>query len=259
MRSIVVVPTYNERETIVTTIHELLALPCRTDILVVDDSSPDGTGALVTAEIATEPDRIRLLERPDKQGLGRAYEAAFAEVLASNKNYELVVQMDADGSHDPRDVDRLVAAAADADLVIGSRYVSGGRSDGLSGPRRWLSRGGNTYARLLVHAGVNDLTGGFKAWRTDLLAALLADPTGSDGYAWQVEMTVRAARAGARIREVPITFLERRAGSSKMDWRIAAEAARLVPWMARHYSLHGNPPPTTTPNPRDLTETRPQP
>jgi dolichol-phosphate mannosyltransferase len=235
MRTIVVVPTYNEHETIGATIEALLVLPCQPDILVVDDSSPDGTGALVTAAIAAAPKRIELLTRPGKQGLGRAYAAGFGHVL-SKCGYDVVVQMDADGSHAPSDVDRLVAAAEDADLVIGSRYVAGGRSDGLSGPREWLSRGGNSYARLLVRAGVTDLTGGFKAWRTELLASLLGEATASDGYAFQIEMTVRAARAGARIREVPITFHERRAGTSKMDWRIAVEAAWVVPWMVRHYS-----------------------
>jgi dolichol-phosphate mannosyltransferase len=235
MRVIVVVPTYNERETIVETMNQLLELSCQPDILVVDDSSPDGTAALVTEAMVAEPKRIQLLERPLKQGLGRAYEAGFAHILV-NGGYDVIVHMDADGSHPPTDVDRLVAALADADLAIGSRYVPGGKSNGLSGPRKWLSRGGNAYARVLVHAGVHDLTGGFKAWRTELLTKLLDEPTGSDGYAWQIEMTVRAARAGARITEVPITFLERRAGSSKMDWHIAAEAARLVPWMARHYS-----------------------
>lgn len=235
MRTIVVVPTYNERDTIITTIQQLLALPSQPDILVVDDSSPDGTGALVSAEIVEAPKRIQLLERPGKQGLGRAYAEGFALAVASNR-YDVVVQMDADGSHAPSDVDRLVAVAEAADLVIGSRYVPGGRNVGLSGPREWLSRGGNTYARLLVRAGVTDLTGGFKAWRTDLLSTLLEESTASDGYAFQIEMTVRAARAGARIREVPITFHERRAGTSKMDWRIAAEAAWLVPWMVRHYS-----------------------
>jgi dolichol-phosphate mannosyltransferase len=235
MPPVVVVPTYNERDTITTTIEQLLARPCKPDILVVDDSSPDGTGALVNAAMALEPERVHLLERPGKQGLGRAYAEGFAKAV-SNPAYDVVVQMDADGSHAPADVDRLVAAAADADLVIGSRYVSGGSSIGLSGPREWLSRGGNSYARMLVRAGVTDLTGGFKAWRADLLRTLLGEATGSDGYAFQIEMTVRAARAGARIREVPITFHERRAGSSKMDWRIAAEAAWMVPWMVRHYS-----------------------
>jgi dolichol-phosphate mannosyltransferase len=235
MRAIVVVPTYNERETIATTLEQLLERPSQPDILVVDDSSPDGTGALVTAAMVIEPERIQLLERPGKQGLGRAYAAGFEHALSSG-GYDVIVQMDADGSHAASDVDRLIAAAADADLVIGSRYVAGGSSAGLTGPREWLSRGGNRYARLLVRAGVTDLTGGFKAWRSELLANLLKEPTGSDGYAFQIEMTVRAARAGARISEVPITFHERRAGTSKMDWRIAAEAAWLVPWMMRHYS-----------------------
>jgi dolichol-phosphate mannosyltransferase len=234
MRAVVVVPTYNECDTIVHTLEALLKRPCQPEILVVDDSSPDGTGALVTAAKAAEPDRIHLLERPAKQGLGRAYAAGFAHALATGR-YDVVVQMDADGSHAPSDVDRLVAAATDADLVIGSRYVHGGQSDGLSGSRELLSRGGNTYARLLLRAGVNDLTGGFKAWRAELLESLLKNETASDGYGFQIEMTLRAARQGARIREIPITFHERRAGHSKMNWRIATEAAWLVPWMARHY------------------------
>lgn len=232
MRVLVVVPTYNERDTISLTMQEVLARPCRPDILVVDDSSPDGTAALVTAAMAVAPDRVMMLERPRKEGLGRAYAAGFAEAV-SRDHYDVVVQMDADGSHSPTDVDRLVEGTQDADLVIGSRYVAGGRSTGLTGPRMWLSRGGNQYARLLVRVGVTDLTGGFKAWRTKLLASLLDDATGSDGYAFQIEMTVRAAHAGARITEVPITFHERRAGTSKMDWRIAAEAAWLVPWMTK--------------------------
>jgi dolichol-phosphate mannosyltransferase len=234
MRVIVVVPTYNERDTIAATIEALLERPCQPDILVVDDTSPDGTGALVEAAMAVDPGRVHLLSRRTKEGLGRAYEAGFTKALAY-ATYDLVVQMDADGSHSPADVDRLAAAATAADLVIGSRYVAGGSSRGLTTPRRLLSRGGNAYARLMVRAGVSDLTGGFKAWRTDLLARLLEQPTESDGYAYQVEMTVRAARLGARIREVPITFHERRAGVSKMDWHVAAEAALLVPWMAHHY------------------------
>ncbi|HTW21141.1 MAG TPA: glycosyltransferase, partial [Mycobacteriales bacterium] len=191
------------------------------------------------AAMVAEPERVHLLENPGKLGLGRAYATGFARALSFDQ-YDVVVQMDADGSHAASDVDRLVAAAEDADLVIGSRYVPGGSSLGLVGARGLLSRGGNSYARLLVHTKVNDLTGGFKAWRATLLAKLIGEATGSDGYAFQIEMTVRAARAGARIVEVPITFHARRAGSSKMDWRIAAEAAWLVPWMARHYSSRRN-------------------
>jgi dolichol-phosphate mannosyltransferase len=239
MRAVVVVPTYNECDTIGHTLDALLERECRPDILVVDDSSPDGTGALVTAAKQAEPERVHLLERPEKQGLGRAYAAGFAKALEAGR-YDVVVQMDADGSHAPSDVDRLVAAAADADLVIGSRYVAGGQSDGLTGPRELLSRGGNAYARTLLRAGVNDLTGGFKAWRSEMLASLLTEKTASDGYGFQIEMTLRAARQGARIRELPIVFHERRAGHSKMNWRIASEAAWLVPWMARHYPAGRN-------------------
>jgi dolichol-phosphate mannosyltransferase len=239
MRAVVVVPTYNECDTIAHTLDAVLERPCQPDILVVDDNSPDGTAAIVKAAQQTQPDRVDLLERPGKQGLGRAYAAGFAHALSRQK-YDVIIQMDADGSHSPSDVDRLVAAAADADLVIGSRYVSGGQSDGLTGPRELLSRGGNTYARLLLRAGVNDLTGGFKAWRAELLDSLLHDDTASDGYGFQIEMTLRAARQGARIRELPITFHERRAGHSKMNWRIATEAAWLVPWMARHYPARRN-------------------
>jgi dolichol-phosphate mannosyltransferase len=242
MRAIVVVPTYNERETLPQLIDQLLERPSEPDILVVDDNSPDGTAAIVKDAMAAHPGRIHLLERPGKQGLGRAYAAGFADAL-KRRVYDAIVQMDADGSHAPEDVDRLLAALGDADLAIGSRYVPGGHSDGLTGGREALSRGGNTYARLILRAGVNDLTGGFKAWRAELLAELLDESTASDGYGFQIEMTLRAARRGARIREVPITFYERRAGSSKMNWRIASEAAWLVPWMARHYPARGATPP----------------
>jgi dolichol-phosphate mannosyltransferase len=234
MRSVVVVPTFNERETIGQTLEQLLERPCCPDVLVVDDSSPDGTATLVREAMAYRPGRVQLLERPAKQGIGRAYSDGFQQVLESGR-YDVVVQMDADGSHAPEDVDRLVAATANADLVIGSRYVDGGSSNGLTGGRGMLSRGGNAYARLILRTGVNDLTGGFKAWRTSLLSTLLDSSTASDGYSFQIEMTLRAARNGARIREVPITFHERRAGTSKMNWRIAGEAAVLVPWMRRHY------------------------
>ncbi|MBV9484927.1 MAG: polyprenol monophosphomannose synthase [Frankiaceae bacterium] len=234
MRSVVVVPTYNECDTIPKLIDQLLERPVEPDILIVDDNSPDGTADLVRSAIAAAPDRIQLLERPGKEGLGRAYAAGFGFAIDRGA-YDVILQMDADGSHDPVDVDRLVHATADADLVIGSRYVSGGRSDGLTGGREVLSRGGNLYARSFLRTGVRDLTGGFKAWRTELLATLLHEANASHGYGFQVEMTLRAARSGARIAEIPIIFHERRAGSSKMNWRIAGEAARLVPWMARHY------------------------
>lgn len=234
MRSIVVVPTYNERDTIPQLIDQLIARPITPDILIVDDNSPDGTAAIVKAAMAARPGRIQIIERPGKQGLGRAYAAGFAAAVKQDR-YDVVVQMDADGSHDPADVDRLVTATVDTDLVIGSRYVPGGRSNGLTGGREVLSRGGNAYARLFLRPGVNDLTGGFKAWRAELLRCLLEVPTESGGYGFQIEMTLRAVRSGARIRELPIVFHERRAGISKMNWRIASEAAWLVPRMSRHY------------------------
>lgn len=234
MRSIVVIPTYNERDTIGLMIEQLLSRPCKPEILIVDDNSPDGTADIVKAAIAQDPDRIQILQRPAKAGLGRAYAAGFGDALKQER-YDAVVQMDADGSHEPADVDRLLDALDDASLAIGSRYVAGGRSDGLTGGREVLSRGGNVYARMLLRAGVRDLTGGFKAWRSELLTSLLDKSTASDGYGFQIEMTLRAVRAGARIVEVPIVFHERRAGASKMNWRIASEAAWLVPWMARHY------------------------
>jgi dolichol-phosphate mannosyltransferase len=240
MRPIVVVPTYNERETIGLLLDQVLARPIDAEILVVDDSSPDGTAEVVKEASRAAPDRIHLLERPGKQGLGRAYAAGFGVALRHNV-YDVVVQMDADGSHDPADVDRLVEATREADLVLGSRYVPGGQVDGLTTGREILSRGGNSYARIVLRAGVSDLTGGFKAWRADLLGRLLDQPPASDGYGFQIEMTLRAARLGATIREIPITFHERRAGLSKMNWRIASEAAWLVPWMARHYpARHGS-------------------
>jgi dolichol-phosphate mannosyltransferase len=235
MAAVVVVPTYNERDTIAEMLTQLLERPARPDVLVVDDGSPDGTADLVRAAMDRCPERVHLLQRGRKQGLGRAYAAGFADAIQAG-SYDVIVQMDADGSHDPADVDALIAATDHADLVIGSRYVPGGDSAGLTGAREVLSRGGNVYARLLLRTGVNDLTGGFKAWRADLLSQLLGTSTQSDGYGFQIEMTLRAVRAGARVREVPITFHERRAGTSKMNWRIAVEAAWLVPWMAGHYS-----------------------
>jgi dolichol-phosphate mannosyltransferase len=233
MPALVVVPTYNERDTVENTVLELLERPAKPDVLIVDDNSPDGTQAIVNRLVATCDDRVSLLARPAKQGLGRAYVAGFEYAIGLGV-YDVIVQMDADGSHDPRDVDALIDALdAGADLAIGSRYVGGGDSNGLSWSRELLSRGGNQYARLLLRTGVSDLTGGFKAWRPELLAKVLATSTESDGYAFQVEMTLRAARAGATIREAPITFHERRAGESKMNWRIAMEAVWLVPRMAR--------------------------
>jgi dolichol-phosphate mannosyltransferase len=227
-------PTYNERDNIEAIAGEVLARPCAPHLLVVDDSSPDGTGELVDKLAAEQPDRVSLLTRPGKSGLGRAYAAGFAHALGE-LDPTVVVQMDADGSHLPVDIDRLVAETSDADLVIGSRYVDGGAISGWSMHRQAISRAGNIYARTVLGSPIRDLTGGFKAWRAELLRGLDAATTASDGYAFQIEMTMRAGAAGARILEVPIVFHERVAGSSKMSTRIAIEALRGVPAMRRRY------------------------
>jgi dolichol-phosphate mannosyltransferase len=228
---VVVLPTYNERENVERTVTSVLRCTSHPDVVVVDDSSPDGTGHLVRRMAAAEPERVELFERPRKQGLGRAYAAGFAHVLRSN--HDIVVQMDVDGSHDAADVDRLVEALTDADLALGSRYVPGGDVSGWTKGREWLSRGGNTYARLLLGSQLRDLTGGFKAWRADLLRQVDVASTVSDGYGFQIEMTMRAVRHGARVVEVPIVFRDRVIGQSKMSGRIAAEALLGVPKMRR--------------------------
>jgi dolichol-phosphate mannosyltransferase len=228
---VVVLPTYNERENVERTVAAVLACRSHPHVVVVDDSSPDGTGDLVRGLVAAEPERIELFERPAKEGLGRAYAAGFSHVLRSD--HDIVVQMDVDGSHDAADVDRLVAALDNADLALGSRYVPGGDVSGWTKGREWLSRGGNTYARLLLGSPLRDLTGGFKAWRADLLRSVEAATTASDGYAFQIEMTMRAVRRGARVVEVPIVFRDREVGQSKMSSRIAVEALLGVPGMRR--------------------------
>lgn len=236
---VVVIPTYNEAATIALTVQQVLERPFAARVLVVDDNSPDGTGRIADSLAAVYPARVRVLHRECKAGLGRAYVAGFAAALADG-DPTMVVQMDADGSHDPAELDRLVSALANHDLVIGSRYVPGGSTEGLSRPRELLSRGGNGYARMVLGTGVRDLTGGFKAWRASLLRRIDVGTVAADGYAFQIELTVRAARRRARITELPITFRERRAGTSKMNWRIAAEAVALVPWMATRNSSHHN-------------------
>jgi dolichol-phosphate mannosyltransferase len=232
LRAVVVLPTYRERENLEEVVEKVLAQPGEFAVLVVDDASPDGTGEAADALAARRPGRVEVLHRPRKEGLGRAYAAAFARVLAGGA--ELVFQMDADLSHDPADLPRLRAPleAGTADLVLGSRYVPGGGTEGWGPARRALSRWGSFYARTLLGLPVRDLTGGFKGWRREALAA--ADPAAasSRGYSFQVETTLRAVRAGARVQEVPIRFTERRSGRSKMSLAIALEAAWRVPLLA---------------------------
>lgn len=232
MSAVVVLPTYNERENIERIAAAILARPVGAHLLVVDDGSPDGTADLVRKLVAEHPDRIELMERSGKEGLGRAYVAAYLRVLAAGQ-HDVVVQMDADFSHDPADIDRLLAALESADLVIGSRYCSGGGVSGWSKHRELLSRGGNVYARLLLGSPLRDLTGGFRAWRTELLAKIDPAKIAADGYAFQIEMAARATEAGARVVEIPITFHERAAGVSKMSGRIAVEAFLGVPALRR--------------------------
>ena len=224
-----VLPTYNEAANLETIAGAILDhLPADRRLLIVDDSSPDGTGEIADRLAAADPD-VDVLHRPAKQGLGPAYVAGFRRALAGGA--ELIAQMDADFSHDPADVPRLLAASADADLVLGSRYIAGGGVAEWGPGRRLISRGGSAYARALLGLGVADLTGGFKVFRRPVLETIDLDTIPSLGYAFQIETTFRAARAGFRVVEVPIVFHDRRVGESKMTGSIVLEAAWRVPLM----------------------------
>ena len=226
-----VLPTYNEAdnvEGIVLAARE--HLPRRRRVLIVDDSSPDGTGEIADA-LAERHDDVEVLHRREKEGLGPAYVAGFKLALAGGAN--LVCQMDADFSHDPADLPRLIDATQSADLAIGSRYVVGGGIEQWGPTRRLISRGGSAYARLLLGVDVRDLTGGFKVFRREVLEAIDLDSIPSLGYAFQVETTYRAIGAGFRVVELPIMFHDRRVGESKMSGRIVLEAALRVPAMRR--------------------------
>jgi dolichol-phosphate mannosyltransferase len=223
----VVLPTYNEADNLAGIAGAILeALPAAT-LLVVDDASPDGTGRLAD-ELATADPRIRVRHRAAKLGLGRAYLDGFEVALAGGAHH--VVQMDADWSHDPATLPSIVAGvvADEADLVIGSRYTDGGGVVDWGLGRRLISRGGSLFARTVLGLGPHDLTGGFKAWRASTLDALPFDGVRAGGYVFQIEMTYRASRLGARVTEVPITFRDRRAGQSKMSRRIIVEALFVV-------------------------------
>jgi dolichol-phosphate mannosyltransferase len=218
----VILPTYNEAQNLEAVVRGVREALPQARILVVDDASTDGTGALAESLGAD------VLHRPRKAGLGRAYAAGFAAALAEGA--ELVIEMDADLSHDPADLPRLVAAAeAGADLVLGSRYAAGGGIEDWDVKRRVLSRWGCGYARRVLGVGVRDLTGGFKCFRAATLEAIDATGAGAQGYAFQVELTWRALSLGLQVVEVPIRFRERRLGESKMSGRIALEAAWRVP------------------------------
>jgi dolichol-phosphate mannosyltransferase len=227
VRATICLPTYNERENLEPMLRALGdVLQDNGRVLVVDDSSPDGTGQLAD-DLAAELPWVSVLHRPRKEGLGRAYLAAFREALADGA--ELILSMDCDFSHDPRDVPRLLAAAEGVDLVLGSRYVEGGRVENWGALRRFVSSGGSLYARWLLSVGIRDLTGGFKCYRRRVLEAIDLDAVSSTGYAFQIETTYRALRAGFRVAEVPITFADREVGASKMSKRIFLEAVWKVP------------------------------
>jgi dolichol-phosphate mannosyltransferase len=223
----IVIPTYNEAGNLERLLGALRAEVPEAHLLVVDDASPDGTGELADA-VAARDDLVEVLHRPGKAGLGVAYVNGFARALAGGAEY--VVEMDADLSHDPADVPRLLERVrAGADLVLGSRYVDGGGVRDWDLLRRVLSRGGCRYARTVLGVGIRDLTGGFKCFRAATLTAIDFETVRSEGYAFQVELTYRALARGLRVEEVPIVFRERTAGDSKMSARIALEAMWLVP------------------------------
>jgi dolichol-phosphate mannosyltransferase len=223
----VILPTYNERENLEAISAAILEALPDSVLLVVDDRSPDGTGELADGLAAAEP-RFRVHHRPGKQGLGRAYLDGFGVAIAQGA--QVVIQMDADWSHDPAALPALIAPVTEgrADLVIGSRYTPGGGVEDWGIARRVISRGGSTFARIVLGLAPHDLTGGFKAWRASTLAGVPVEGVRAGGYVFQIEMTYRASRLGARVAEVPITFRDRRLGQSKMSRRIIVEALFVV-------------------------------
>jgi dolichol-phosphate mannosyltransferase len=223
-KAVVCLPTYNERENLEAMLRALGDKGVR--VLVIDDNSPDGTGELAD-RLAQELDYVDVLHRERKEGLGPAYLAGFHRALADGA--ELILEMDCDFSHDPNDVPRLVAAVEEADVALGSRYVEGGAVRNWGVVRRFVSSGGSWYARVLLGVRIRDLTGGFKCYRREVLETIDLDAIHSKGYAFQIETTFRALRAGFRVVEIPITFVDREAGGSKMSRAIVAEAIWKVP------------------------------
>ncbi|MPZ94748.1 MAG: glycosyltransferase [Propionibacteriales bacterium] len=230
--TLVVIPTYNEAGNVESVVRRVLTAVPGADVLVVDDGSPDGTGALADTLAAAES-RVHVLHRPGKGGLGRAYLAGFDWGL--RRPYDVLVQMDADGSHLPEQLPTLLTALADADLVLGSRWVPGGSVENWPRSREVLSRGGNRYARMALGLDLRDSTGGFRAWRRAALQAVDLDGVASQGYCFQVDLARRAAQAGIHVVEVPIRFVERVRGESKMSNAIVGEAIwRVSVWGVRY-------------------------
>jgi dolichol-phosphate mannosyltransferase len=225
---LVVIPTYEERDNLEPVLSRLHAAVPTADVLIVDDASPDGTGELADALAAVDP-RISVLHRAGKAGLGAAYLAGFAAALRGE--YQVVVEMDADGSHPPEDLPALLAALDDADVVIGSRYVPGGVVRNWPMHRELVSRGGNLYSRIALGVPIKDITAGYRVFRRQVLEELDLDEVSSQGYCFQIDMAWRAVQGGFRVREVPITFTERERGRSKMSGAIVAEAFwRVMCW-----------------------------
>jgi glycosyltransferase involved in cell wall biosynthesis len=228
LRVCVCIPTYNEAENVESIVRRTRAAVADASILVLDDSSPDGTGEIAD-RLAAADANIAVLHRPAKQGLGAAYLDGFTWAL--ERGFDVVVEMDADGSHAPEELPRLLTALRDADVVLGSRWVPGGAVRNWPHSRMLLSRGGNAYVRVALGVPLRDATGGFRAYRSEVLRKLSLDDVASQGYCFQVDLVWRALRSGFRVVEVPITFVEREFGASKMDRRIISEALwRVTGW-----------------------------
>lgn len=227
-RVVVIIPTYNERENLDPIVARVRSSVPEADVLVVDDNSPDGTGE-VADKLATADQQIFVLHRPGKGGLGAAYLAGFGWALG--RGYAAMIEMDADGSHQPEDLPRLLRALEGADLVIGSRWIPGGTVRNWPKSREFLSRGANTYARLMLRVPVRDTTAGYRAYRAETLRAISLDTVRSQGYCFQIDLTLRAVNAGLTVLEVPITFIDRARGASKMSRAVMAEAFwRVAQW-----------------------------
>jgi dolichol-phosphate mannosyltransferase len=236
VKVLVIVPTYNERENIPQLIDCVLALPLDIGILIVDDNSPDGTGAVVREMARRDSDRIRLIERSGKMGLGSAYVAGFRYALTTEAEY--IFEMDADFSHDPAAIPRFLQEMETADVVIGSRYVNGVTVVNWPIARLVLSYAANLYTRFVTGLPLHDATGGYKCFRRSVLESIDLNKVRSDGYAFQIEMNYKSWKRGFRIREIPILFTDRRVGISKMNRRIIWEAIWMV-WRLRLWALLG--------------------
>jgi dolichol-phosphate mannosyltransferase len=227
-RIVVIIPTFNECDTLPVIVRRVRTSVPEAHILVADDNSPDGTG-LIADEIAAADEQVHVMHRLGKEGLGAAYLAGFAWAL--QERYDVVVEMDADGSHQPEQLPRLLDALRTADLVLGSRWIPGGGAENWPKSRELLSRGGSLYTRMMLGVPIRDVTGGYRAFRADTLRRLDLHEVASQGYCFQVDLAWRASQRGMRVREVPITFVERTAGTSKMSQKIVVEALwRVTVW-----------------------------